>query len=530
MKQTKRNLILLLFIANCTLQIAVAQPTQEWVARYERPSGSSGIANQMALDKVGNCYVLGNTAANGGVMVLIKYNSAGDTAWTRTYPQTGNVGVVADSIGNVYITGYFGPSFGPYNIVTIKYNPVGVQQWLKIYDSGGNDECRDIAMDKTGNIYIGGFSDNQSLIIKYNINGDTVWTRKYGETNYRFPGINLILDYQNNVFISGRREHTPSSTGSQFTIKYDSNAVFRWINNPLENLMISPTKTGTDISGNVYVTGQSFNNNILTIKYDFNGNEVWQRIYDGPGIGTDRPSDLKIDLIGNVIITGISSGTGSGSDYLTMKYNSFGDSIWVKTYNGTNSNNDESYSLDIDDSNNVYITGRSINTGFSWDYATIKYLSNGTQAWLSLYNNQPTNGEDIAYKVLVDKNKNVFVTGTSRRVISGTSDYVTVKYNQPVSINPISNNLPDKYKLEQNYPNPFNPGTKISYQIIKNNSNVRLTVFDITGKQVAELVNEKQNAGYYEIAFEAGDLSSGIYFYKLITENFTETKKMVLVK
>ena len=507
-----------------------AQPTQEWVARYERPSGSSGIANQMALDKVGNCYVLGNTAANGGVMVLIKYNSSGDTAWTRTYPQTGNVGVVADSIGNVYITGYFGPSFGPYNIVTIKYNPVGVQQWLKIYDSGGNDECRDIAMDKTGNVYIGGFSDNQSLIIKYNINGDTVWTRKYGETNYRFPGINLILDYQNNVFISGRREHTPSSTGSQFTIKYDSNAVFRWINNPLENLMISPTKTGTDISGNVYVTGQSFNNNILTIKYDFNGNEVWQRIYDGPGIGTDRPTDLKIDLAGNVVITGISYGTGSGSDYLTMKYNSFGDSIWVKTYNGTNSNNDESYSLDIDDSNNVYITGRSINTGFSWDYATIKYLSNGTQAWLSLYNNQPTNGEDIAYKVLVDKNRNVFVTGTSRGFVGGPSDYLTIKYSQTVGIDPLITSITNQYQLEQNYPNPFNPVTRIKYQIIKNNETAKIVVFDIIGRELATIINEKHLTGTYEIAFDAKNLSSGIYFYKLITGDFTETKKMILIK
>ncbi len=83
MKLKSRELILLLFIANCTLQIAVAQPTQEWVARYERPSGSSGIANQMALDKVGNCYVLGNKSSNGGEVILIKYNASGDTLWTR---------------------------------------------------------------------------------------------------------------------------------------------------------------------------------------------------------------------------------------------------------------------------------------------------------------------------------------------------------------------------------------------------------------------------------------------------------------
>lgn len=527
MEQTTRKIILLLFIVNCSLQIAVAQPTQEWVARYERPSGSSGIANQMALDKVGNCYVLGNTGANGGVMVLIKYNSSGDTAWTRTYPQTGNVGVVADSIGNVYITGYFGPSFGPYNIVTIKYNPGGVQQWLKIYDSGGNDECRDIAMDKTGNVYIGGFSDNQSLIIKYNVNGDTVWIRKYGEPNYRFPVIDLELDYQNNIYITGKRIHTTNNSGAQFTIKYDSNAILKWINSPLVTQMEFSVKLGIDNFGNVYVTGGSFSGKILTIKYNSNGNEVWQRIYDGPASGTDTPKDLKIDQNNDVIITGYTIESGNFGNYVTVKYDSSGDSLWVRKFSGPNNENDESYSLALDDSNNAYVTGRSFGNFSDWDYVTIKYNTNGMQQWIKRYPDE-LGGGGIAYQVGIDHFNNIFVTGIGHS--SGISGYITVKYSQTVGVITISNNLPDKYELKQNFPNPFNPSTKISYQIIKNNSNVRLTVFDITGKQVAELVNEKQNAGYYEIAFEAGDLSSGIYFYKLITENFTETKKMVLIK
>ena len=507
-----------------------SQPTQEWVARYERPSGSSGIANQMALDKVGNCYVLGNSAANGGVMVLIKYNSSGDTAWTRSYPETANVGVVADSIGNVYITGYFGPSFGPYDIVTIKYNPAGAQQWLKIYDSGDNDECRDIAMDKTGNVYIGGFSGNQSLIIKYNINGDTIWTRKYAEVNYRFPVINLVLDNQSNIYITGNRLHTTNNSGAQFTIKYDSNAVFKWINNPLVTQMEFSVKLGIDNFGSVYVTGGSFSGKILTIKYDLNGNEIWQKIYDGPGFSGDIPFDLKVDGLSNILITGASNGIGTGNyDFVTIKYNSFGDSLWVKRYNGATNENDESYSLGVDDLNNVYITGRSKSTSTTWNYVTIKYSQNGVMQWNAIYNGPPGNGEDIPFVLKVDRQKNIYVSGISDRG-GFLYDYTTLKYSQTVGIMPISNSIPFEYKLEQNYPNPFNPVTKIKYQIIKNNSIVRLTVFDITGKQIAELVKEKQNAGYYEVAFEAGNLSSGIYFYKIITEKFTETKKMVLVK
>ncbi len=477
-----KKIILILFIAHYSLQIAEAQPTQEWVARYQRPSGSSGIANQMALDKVGNCYVLGNSNVSGGVMVLIKYNSNGDTLWTRSYSQAGNVGVIADSIGNVYAIGLLGQNFGPYDILTIKYNPLGVQQWLKIYDSGGNDEAKDVAMDKSGNVYIGGFTGNQSLIIKYNGNGDTVWTRKYSETNYRFPVVSLILDNQNNVYISGARVHTTNSSNAEFTIKYDSN-----------------------------------------------GNEVWQKIYNGPGSGGEIPFDLKVDGLGNIIVTGASSGIGTGNyDFITFKYNTNGDSLWVKRYNGSGNGNDESYSLDLDDSNNVYITGRSFGSFNEWDYTSIKYNSIGVQQWLIRYPSL-INRSGIAYVIRIDRNQNIYITGKSDS--SGVNDYVTIKYTQPVSgIEPISNIVPSKYKLLQNYPNPFNPSTKIKYQIVNNNINVNLTVFDIMGREIVTLVNEKQSSGTYQVSFESQNISNGIYFYKLMTEDFTDTKKMILIK
>ena len=81
----------------------------------------------------------------------------------------------------------------------------------------------------------------------------------------------------------------------------------------------------------------------------------------------------------------------------------------------------------------------------------------------------------------------------------------------------------------QNYPNPFNLSTNIKYQIM-NYGFVSLKVFDITSKEVATLVNEKQDAGTYSVSFDATGFASGIYFYKLTAGNFTETKRMVLLK
>ena len=98
-----------------------------------------------------------------------------------------------------------------------------------------------------------------------------------------------------------------------------------------------------------------------------------------------------------------------------------------------------------------------------------------------------------------------------------------------VGIDPVSNEIPNVFKLYTNYPNPFNPVTKIKFDIAKNTS-AKLYVYDILGKVVETLVNGDISAGKYEISFDASALSSGIYFYKLVTNNFVDTKKMMIVK
>ena len=87
----------------------------------------------------------------------------------------------------------------------------------------------------------------------------------------------------------------------------------------------------------------------------------------------------------------------------------------------------------------------------------------------------------------------------------------------------------NSYGLSNNYPNPFNPSTKITYSIPER-SNVSLKVFDLLGSLVAELANGEIEAGTYDINFNASQLSSGIYFYRLQAGNFIESKKMILLK
>jgi len=111
----------------------------------------------------------------------------------------------------------------------------------------------------------------------------------------------------------------------------------------------------------------------------------------------------------------------------------------------------------------------------------------------------------------------------------GKNSMIFTTYENTVNIQNKNQIIVSNYKLFQNYPNPFNPKTNIKYQI-KNNSFVSIKIFDILGKEVETLVNEKQSSGIYEVSWDASQYPSGVYFYRLITDGFTDTKKMILLK
>jgi len=142
---------------------------------------------------------------------------------------------------------------------------------------------------------------------------------------------------------------------------------------------------------------------------------------------------------------------------------------------------------------------------------------NGGQTWLP----DSTVGINVWFYDIVA------VSPTDAYAIGGPRQFF--KYSPAVGIKNLSNIIPDSFSLSQNYPNPFNPTTNIKFNIPKRD-NVTLKVYDLLGKEVATLVNEKLQAGTYEVKFDGSNLPSGIYFYKLESESFRETKRMILIK
>jgi hypothetical protein len=99
----------------------------------------------------------------------------------------------------------------------------------------------------------------------------------------------------------------------------------------------------------------------------------------------------------------------------------------------------------------------------------------------------------------------------------------------PVGLSHNQNGIPKVFALMQNYPNPFNPTTTIQYALPKS-SNVEIKVYDLVGREVTTLINEFKQAGNYSVEFNANNFASGVYFYRIKAGDFTDTKKMLLVK
>ena len=496
-------------------------------------------AFSIAVDGNGNVYVTGRSQnATANDLVTIKYNSAGVEQWVATQNGFGH-SIAVDGAGNVYVTGET-VGFGPGNdYITIKYNTNGIQQWLATYDGpGNNDAANDLALDAAGNVFVTGRSpagidldeeDRDYVTIKYDNNGNELWVRRYD-----------------------------GPVGGNFSDEARAITV--------------------DASGNIYVTGSSAGNNtedgqdIATIKYDTNGNELWVSRFNGPVNSFDVPFDIAVDASQNVYVTGTSAAEpDENGDYITLKYDATGTELWVARYNGTGNGDDVATSLALDAAGNVYVTGRSLEAGTAYDLTTIKYNSTGVEQWVAKYNG-PANDNDgtgifigffTQHSLAVDASGNVYVTGLSAGIGTG-SDYTTIKYSQTsltacgekgdkvlvchkgktacISRSAVAGHLnhgdqlgactgnaridqtvifndepPGTFRVSV-IPNPAVVTTKIFYELPVD-GRVSIKVFDMLGRQITTLTETNKQAGIHSIDLNVASLQKGMYYYRITVKS-----------
>jgi uncharacterized delta-60 repeat protein len=444
-----------------------AQVTEEWVARYDGPG--NGPANDwdwgeaVAIDPSGNIYVTGYSYGNGTRRdyVTIKYDSAGNELWVARYNGPRNrweeaLDIGIDSLGDIYITGR---SEGGY--VTIKYNSEGNELWVAKYNGPNNkvDDVYAMALDSYGNVYVTGYSCSDGggsdfATVAYNSSGTELWTARYVSPGNNYDkATDITTDQFGNIYVTGYSSE--NSTDDDFvTIAYDHSGNELWISryNGPGNKYDYARAIATDLKGNVYVVGSSFNNltinDFITVAYDSSGNELWMARYDGPGHGDDFPLDITTDSLGNIYITGYSH--GHNTDYATIAYDSTGNQLWVARYNGPGNEHDFPFDMALDTFGNVLVTGRSQGCGTYEDIATVAYDSSGNEIWVARYSSLG-NGPEGGHAIATDQLGNVYVTGYSSSSRSTVSyDIITIKYSQKsflptmIDIDPDTINLKSK--------------------------------------------------------------------------------------
>ena len=520
-------------------------------------------------------------------------------------------GIVQDNLGRVYATGVsWGTSSTKEDYATIKFGEDGDFLWVARYDGPGHnlDYASAITVDNAGNVYVTGWSRSGSafgtedyLTIKYNTNGQMIWSKRYdgavtNDCYYYDYARAIVVDATGNVYVTGQSWGNDNLKDDYLTIKYNSSGVLQWAkryNGPSckEDIAYS---LALDAAGNVYVTGTSYQTNkgydMLTVKYSSSGSQVWAIRYDGPGSKDDIAQKIKVDMNGNVYITGSSHGGNTSKvDYATIKYNTSGQQQWLKRFNGEANDTDVATSMDLDVYNNVYVTGYSKSppigtTPGQYDYYTLKYDgNNGDIMWQNKYDGGSV---DKAWDIKVVYKScstspymdipcwviDVYVTGESIGTGTG-NDFLTIRYNEQgstqwtnrfngptngndaaysissgnaypiiyaggsfdndygiIGITEVRPGFVDNFKgLSTSYPNPFNPVTNINFKV-ERTSNVKIVVYDLLGKTIATLIDKKLEQGIHSVSWNASDLNSGVYFYRYETEYASETKKLVLVK
>ena len=331
-------------------------------------------------------------------------------------------------------------------LVSMLHAQTATEVWVKRYNgpANGTDYATALAVDNTGNVIVTGWSVVSAndgydyYTAKYaGANGALLWEKRYNSAPFGGDGsVSIGVDTVGNVIVTG--ESDTNGYTDFYTAKYSAaDGALIWekrYDSPAHGNDV-PADMVVDAAGDVIVTGYIYNPfgitnaDYYTAKYaTANGALLWERRYNGPADGNDKAFSVAVDATGNVAVTGYSTAATGRSDYYTARYAAAdGALLWEKRYNWTGTADDIANSVAIDGEGNVIVTGESVGSGSNFDYYTAKYaVADGALLWEKRYNG-PANDLDKACRVAVDPAGNVIVTGSSISTAL-QRDYYTAKY------------------------------------------------------------------------------------------------------
>ncbi|UOQ64711.1 T9SS type A sorting domain-containing protein [Hymenobacter volaticus] len=494
---------------------------QLWQARYNGPADNEDLPTNVVVDEAGNVYVSGTSySATESDYATVKYSPTGQQLWVARYngPASGYdlaAKVKVDAAGNVYVTGSSdNGSASRYDYATIKYASTGQQVWATRYNGPSNsfDLAADLTLDSEGNVYVTGttYTDSQSdyATLRYaGADGQQEWEEIYNGTGDGYDEATKIVlaGPLNSVAVTGT-SYGGTSTGYDFaTIRYQTlSGLQAWVsryNDPANGDDVAADVAVTS-QGDVVVAGTSYGGrsaDYSTVRYASNGQVVWNNRYDGPANSYDEAKAVAVNAAGNVYVTGLSYNSAATDDYATIEYafspnpnTTTSQLLWEARYNGSGNSYDEAAAINVDGANNVYVTGFSLGSGTSYDYATLKYS-----------------------RVSVLSGPTALASAAPVKASSA-----------PLAVAAASGRLQELAV----YPNPSAGPTTVSFRPVLDGL-AQVRVYNQLGQQVASLYEGTVHKGqHYEVALNSVKLAAGLYTCSLLVNGQRETVRLLVTR
>lgn len=560
-----------------------------WMKEF---TGSGNLPDQglkVMTDNARNVYVMGVTTPPSGDfdIIVIKYSELGVELWRRQYesPQTQlpHDMYVNKVTGEVYVTGYTGNVNPDY--LTLKINPSGTLAWTRLYGGSLQDISHSIGHDPfTGDILVTGETETigtgvSITTVRYTNTGNELWHMQYNCPTSGGNAYGLQVEATADIiYVSGYSNENNTNQAVGLILGLDSAGTLRWKTTYAArfgnfNSQNIPSDMEVDYYGMAYISATvkdsafGVGNDMMLVKITQNGIATNNR-YNSTF--SDMTSAVSISNSG-VVMTGSSDTTGQSSDMLSAaisgqtgrfgstprkvilpvaeNYDTLGPVFRPGRYGDATPPVKVIVTLDSitfpqTGDLEIYLIHNGItdtlvyHQGGAGDHF-IQTVLDDTAATPITAGSAPFTGTFRPYKPLAVFNTTdiegmwilkVNNSGSSTGMLNSWSINFELNENT-IGIQQTSTEIPKGFSLGQNYPNPFNPTTKIRFEIPLS-GHVTLKLYDILGRETAALINKEMSPGSYIYDLDASslNLSSGVYFYRLLTNGFSDVKKMILLK
>jgi hypothetical protein len=461
-------------------------------------------------------------------MYVVKFDPEGNLQWTRKVG--GAINEIANSIvqttdGNYVVCGYT-LSFGAGNLdmYFVKLNSSGSVIWNKTVGGSAIDNAVSIIQTTDGGSIAAGYTysfgegNADMFIVKLDSSGNLQWSKTIGGTGHD-NAWSIIKTADGGYILAG--ETLSYGADDMFIVKLDSNFMLKWsktiggTDDDYANYIFQSSDGGYGVIGDSWVGAYSY---IYAARLDSSGNIEWSNKYinsnDEYGYTMNQTSD------GNFIIGGYSD---HGQYYgCLFKLSPVGAVQWGKILpcDGTRI-------MKTTDGGYVVAGSSNLAGAGCYDFCIVKYDSswNSCQSLGQLVFTPLSYGTYSSPVPIESSQTPVVTTPTPTTSTEG----VVTNICTTVGVTNKEKEIPKDYNLYQNYPNPFNPTTNIKFDLPVENY-VSLKIYDMLGREIAIIKSEQLKSGTHEFVWNASNYPSGIYFYKLISGDYAETKRMVIIK